>query len=49
MTDVAYVLLTVVVFVAIAVVARRFGDRDAVPVRPSSAQHVLPTADGTDS
>ena len=35
MTDVAYVLLTVVVFAAIAVVARRFGD-GATTAQPSS-------------
>ncbi|WP_425954831.1 hypothetical protein [Xylanimonas sp. McL0601] len=31
MTDVAYALLTVVVFAAIAVVARRLGDGGATP------------------
>jgi hypothetical protein len=51
MTDVAYVLLTVVVFAAVAVVARRAGDRGAIPVRSvSTAQPVPPiTAEGRDS
>ncbi|WP_165350466.1 hypothetical protein [Xylanimonas protaetiae] len=45
MTDVAYVLLTVVLFAAIAVVARRSGDRAVVP----ATTHVPPAADGSDS